>query len=80
MKTAALQKQLDRLITVKQAMYMFDVSQPTIQSWRDKGMPTVIVKSKERPAIRFVVDDIKAWAKENGKTVRGLIRAPLKAA
>lgn len=72
-QTADLQKSLDQLWTTQDLCSRF-ASEPTamtIFTWRrDRGLPFIKVPGTKRDTIRFVPNDVKAWARKNGLKLR----------
>lgn len=65
MRTRRLQQQLTDLWTVEEVARKFGVTTMTIHNWRnDKGLPSIVIPGTDRPAVRFVPDDVRKWARE----------------
>ena len=66
MDSKVLQREVNKLLTVRDLRKMFRVSAQTVHAWRDKkNLPTVVIPSDRRPAIRFVETEIRSWAKQH---------------
>ena len=65
-QTIILQQQLSELWTVNDICARYGVTKMTVFLWRrDRGLPAVVIEGEKRPSIRFVPDDVKAWARAN---------------
>ena len=63
-KSRQLQAQLASLWSSQEVARLFGVTPMTIWLWREnRGLPKVELKGTARPAIRFVPEDVLAWAK-----------------
>lgn len=76
MRSLALQKELDKALTMADLAARFNVSLMTIHNWRVKqGLPAlVMLNSGHRSAIRFILADVDAWAKENNHVIAACFR------
>ena len=62
-----LEAALAELLTIKKLCKMFRVSEMTVYTWkRYRGLPFISVPSDARPAIRFLPQEVAAWAKREG--------------
>lgn len=67
---ASLEKALSELLTIKQLCKMFRVSEMTVYTWkRYRGLPVITVPGDARPAIRFLPEEVRQWAKREGIAV-----------
>jgi hypothetical protein len=69
-RTEDMQKRVDALWTVKQLASHFGVTVMTVHNWRKKGLPTIVLHGDERPALRFVKDDVQLWHEVSQKYSR----------
>ena len=62
---------LNRLLTTRDMCRMFARdSEMTIQLWRkNDGMPFKLIPGEARANVRFVFEDVEAWAKKRGKRI-----------
>jgi hypothetical protein len=64
--TRQLQNQLRALWTTADVCRVLKVTSMTVITWRQtRGLPALEVPGSKRPAIRFVPNDVLAWAKRN---------------
>jgi hypothetical protein len=64
--TRQLQHQLRSLWTTNDVCRVLKRTSMTVHTWRQtRGLPAIEVPGSKRPAIRFVPDDVLAWAKKN---------------
>ena len=57
---------VDDYVTEGVLQKLFGKSSITLELWRkNKGLPFVVIPGDGRPAIRFVLADVLAWAKAN---------------
>lgn len=64
---ADLQKLLERCWTIQDLQDRFRVSGMTIHNYRNyRGLPAVVIPGDVRPALRFIPNEVAAWAKTNG--------------
>lgn len=64
--TRQLQNQLRALWTTADVCRVLKRTSMTVHTWRQtRGLPALEVPGSKRPAIRFVPDDVLAWAKKN---------------
>lgn len=64
--THQLQKQLQALWTTADVCRILRRTSMTVHTWRQtRGLPALEVPGSKRPAIRFVPDDVYAWARNN---------------
>jgi hypothetical protein len=75
MRTAKqLEQQLSGLLTVKDICAMFDITDMTVAAWRRKrGMPTLVIGGGKKQTLRFIPEEIQAWARQHNIT---MIRYP----
>src|SRR5674476_878434 len=67
MKTAALQKEFNLLLTTQDLVDAFGTTEVTIYKWRNMhGLPAVSLPGRSRDSVRFVKADVVAWAKQHG--------------
>lgn len=69
MKSKTLQAKLDGLWSVGKLRRLFDVTGMTIHLWhtrQENPLPAIVIKGDGRDAIRFVPDEVRAWARKNG--------------
>ncbi len=53
----------------------FGVTQMTIWNWRQKrGFPVFYIPGPNASAVRFIPDEIRKWAKDNGYRIREPLR------
>jgi len=73
MTSKELQATINRCWTISDLEKRFRVTGMTIHNWRNnRGLPAVVIKSETRPAIRFVPDDVRAWATTNSVKMYGV--------
>lgn len=61
-KTAELSKAMAETVTSRDLAKEFGVSLQTIHSWRvNHQCPAIVLDSEARPAVRFVLEDVRAW-------------------
>lgn len=66
MRSSALQRQLEGLWTTQDLIRRFRKSAMTIHQWRQsRALPALVLEGDGRPAIRYVPDEIRAWALVN---------------
>jgi hypothetical protein len=64
--TRQLQNQLRALWTTADVCRVLKVTSMTVITWRQtRGLPALEGPGSKRPAIRFVPNDVLAWAKRN---------------
>jgi hypothetical protein len=62
-----LNAQLTGLWTMREVCDRFEISEITLRSWRNKfGLPTVVLPSRLRDAVRFIPEEIRAWMAQKG--------------
>lgn len=62
-----LNAQLEGLWTMREVCDRFQISEITLRSWRNKfGLPTVVLPSRLRDAVRFIPEEIRAWMAVKG--------------
>lgn len=68
MRTAEnIMQTLRDLWTIEDVCERLSRTPVTIATWRrERNLPTVIIPGSLRPTIRFVPEEVTAWAKENG--------------
>lgn len=70
MQSSALQKQLEGLWTTQDLIRRFRVTAMTIHQWRQtRNLPALVLEGAGRPAIRYVPDDIRNWAKASKQSL-----------
>lgn len=75
-QTIKLQKLLNNLWTAVDVCNEYGVTAMAVHLWRKRGLPALAIPGNDRPAIRFVPEDVKAWCKRedihpvSAKTVR----------
>jgi hypothetical protein len=52
---------LDRTWTTQRMCKKHGVTPMTINAWRARGMPAVVIKGTARPSIRFIPAEANAW-------------------
>lgn len=63
-----LQETLNRLWTVQDLISRFRVTHQTIHNWRkESGLPAIDVPGTNRNTLRFIPEDVRAWAKRKQK-------------
>jgi hypothetical protein len=63
-------KRIDGLLTITGVARLFSRSALTILQWRTyNGLPYVVLPGDERPSIRYELDEVRAWARREGKAV-----------
>ena len=63
MQSPALQKKLEGLWTTQDLVRRFRVTAMTIHQWRQaRDLPALVLEGEGRPAIRYVPEDVRAWA------------------
>lgn len=66
MRSEQLQSQLDGLVSTQHLMAVFNVTDMTIYLWRrHRGLPAIVIPGKGRNAVRYVMQDVVAWAEKN---------------
>ena len=66
-----LRQQLRTLWTTEEVAARFEVTTMTIHNWREKdGLPALTLPGAGRPAIRYIPDEVRQWAKSKGKRLR----------
>lgn len=63
-----LQSVLDDCWTVQDLQKLFTVTGQSIHNWRkwsDDPLPALVIPGAERVALRFVPDEVLAWAKRH---------------
>ncbi len=64
---AELQRFLDKCWTINDMVEVFRVTSMTIFNWRKmRSLPTVEIQGDGRPALRFMPNEVTAWARKNG--------------
>jgi hypothetical protein len=64
MRSAELTKVLDECWTTQELTRKFRVTAMTINTWRrQKDLPCIPIRGDVRPSLRFVPDEVRAWAK-----------------
>lgn len=72
--TRQLQNQLRALWTTADVCRVFKVTSMTVITWRqNRGLPALEVPGTKRPAIRFIPNEVLAWAKRNDVPIHPLI-------
>ena len=61
--------QFQNWLTVQEACTLLGVSNVTLNVWRGRGLPTILIPAARRPAVRFDLPLVLAWAKKNNKTI-----------
>jgi hypothetical protein len=68
-ETVRMQQKLDHLWTTQDLCRGFDKEAMTIYLWRkNEDLPAIRIAGDRRDTIRFVPNDVLAWAKRKGKT------------
>lgn len=83
MRTASrLNKELGDLWTMQDICQALRVTPMTVTAWRkQRDLPTVVLPGSLRNAVRFIPEEIAAWAARRNIRVNGrVMRAQLKAA
>lgn len=59
---------MKNLVTARQLARIFRRAPITVMLWkRNEGLPYVSIPGDERPAIRYDMDQVTAWANRTGK-------------
>jgi hypothetical protein len=66
-KTKRIQKQLEGLLTTQDLCRKYNVTAMTINHWRRRGMPAVVIDGSERDTVRFVPEETCRWIGMNRK-------------
>jgi len=73
--TRQLENQLRALWTTADVCRVLKRTSMTVHTWRQtRGLPALEVPGSKRPAIRFVPNDVYAWAKKNDVPVYPLVK------
>ena len=68
-----LQKVLERCWTINDMVERFKVSGMTIHNWRNyRNVPAVVIPGESRPALRFIPNEVIAWAKDHDVKMYGV--------
>ncbi len=63
-----LDRLLDGLLTVQDLTAEHKVTEMTINHWRQRGLPSIVVKGGKRTAnVRFVPSEVKSWLQSRKK-------------
>jgi phage terminase Nu1 subunit (DNA packaging protein) len=62
-KSLELQNKLKGLVTTQHLARKYNVTSMTIDHWRKRGMPAVVIDGTRRDTIRFVPDEVSSWVK-----------------
>lgn len=63
---ARLTRDLEALWTTEKLARTFQVSPMTLWVWRTKrGLPQLELPGRKRPAVRFIPEEVRRWAKDN---------------
>lgn len=61
-----LQETLDNLWTITDVAKYFGKCEMTIRLWREnKELPAITIKGDQRPALRFIPNEVREWARKN---------------
>jgi len=67
MRTSDLQKHINSLWTSDDVCAYFGVTPMTVYLWRqNRGLPALVFPGNARNAVRFVPDEVRAWAAKMG--------------
>ena len=71
-RTDKLQEAMTDMWTVDDVAERFGVTVVSVHNWRvlDDPIPALVIPGRGRPALRFVPDDVRAWATRNNKEMR----------
>ncbi len=72
-KTAKMQEEVSKLWSVQDVLEAFEVTYQTIHNWRameTDPLPAVTIPNRGRPSIRFVPEDVRAWAARQNLTLK----------
>jgi len=67
MRSAILQKHMNKTRSQQWAARRFGVSVMTIWQWRQLGMPCIVLKGESRPVVRFIVSEATQWVRKHRK-------------
>ena len=56
-----LQKQLNKTWTAQDVAEFFNVCAMTVHNWRASGCPAIDIEGTNRPAVRFIPQEVEAW-------------------
>lgn len=63
--TKELERAINKLWTTADVQRALGRSHQTIKTWRkDYNLPTVCIRGDAKPALRFVPEDVRAWARK----------------
>lgn len=66
---------VEDFVTEKYVLALFQISKPLLFVWRKiYGFPYAEIPGDDRPAIRFRLDEVRAWAKARN---RKMFKVPL---
>lgn len=64
-ETEKIEATVNRLWTATDVQRALGRSHQTIKAWRkDYALPTVCIRGDAKPALRFVPEDVRKWAKK----------------
>jgi hypothetical protein len=61
--TKSIQILIDRTLTTQDLCRKHNVTAMTINAWRRRGLPCIVIKGDRRPSIRFVKTESADWIK-----------------
>jgi hypothetical protein len=64
LKSEKLQNELNKLWTGQYICKRYKVTPMSLIAWRCSGLPCVVIAGDQRPAVRFVPDEVLNWVKE----------------
>jgi hypothetical protein len=68
MEKQELLKLISKLWTVQELKRRMNKSNMTIHNWRrERGLPYIEIKGDVRSTIRFVPNEVRAWARKHGQ-------------